>query len=406
LEPLGVCVDPDTNIQSSINMPRPKANEPAADVLSEALNWKYDTEGPKKRNAKRTEYYKAIVSFVQTETNQDTIIKVWDRIREWIRTKSGYVVNSQSQKFSDMRTILKDRFGSDSRAYKHAKRFGMSIEEYNDRNNTMRARQKDKAENVVSYPFEQLPKVLDRIVKMKEYTVSGNLTGSPKALRNSIIYKIIGIILAIGLRQTETIVSTIMPSNDTEVVVSGLLKHKGENAVQTRTVFHITTDQLMRMVRYVQSYGRIVFKGLSERQITTHLNNMERSVNAMNKLFGDTFVVQAGGKTHIARKLYASALYRQLEPAVRSKINEVQFISNVLGHKSITATMSYVNVVAAEKGEKAQYVAPREKTASELARVEAIKNDVQDKQIARLNAVKADKRTTGKLEKRVRKLEK
>jgi len=337
----------------------------------------YSTDQPQ---SVRTKHLKGIELFLKTADEKD-IDKAWEHIREWVRVRSKYQLNSISARFTSLRNIVKERFGSDSAIYIKTKKEGTTVEEYVKRNENIQATQKNKARNIQRIPLDKINSFIDNALSLGTEEVD-------------IMRKVLAVQLCIGLRFIEVFTANVvMGSTPSEVFISGLAKGTPD---MVRTIYRLDWPDLKQLLDAIKVYGRM-FNGMDRKKLSTQLSNLEKRTKVLEELGN----IEAGrGRTHVARKLYASALYYSMPADKRKRINETQFINDTLGHKTVSATMAYVDYQVDIGGGQPGFVGPRETTAGEEAKKATIRNNIQDKQLAHLSKIKADKEELRKLQDR------
>jgi hypothetical protein len=250
-------------------------------------------------------------------TSQEYIIETMPRVRKILNDQTN-TVNTLSDRFCILRTILKNRFGEHSDIVVAHKGQGLTRDQYEMRRAQDEAARNKNLETKVTIDRKHILEIIASYAA--SYCVWQN---------------IIAIQLATGARMIEVIkVSEFKEiSGLTDVIeVVGVAKSKDDKQRQIRPILELTARALIELVENVREI--IVCNLNNEKTTAKYINSLNLRVGKMN-----------------VEGIHTSKCLRKVYVALTQNIDDQHLhAQKVLGHKSISASAHYatMNVLPAE----------------------------------------------------------
>jgi integrase len=252
---------------------------------------------------------------------------------------------------------------------KRHRRFGVSHTDHNLKQQVAKSNRKERLEDRIQITDKQVREILH------QHSASDDVFDNLIALQ-----------LATGSRFIEaTRLSAFKPSSrDGWVKIIGIAKKKEDNVEMERPILGLDLEEVLEIVKKIRKelkkkYPQ--FETLDNDDLTKLLINR---VNTRIKKMG----IEGVETSHTLRKLYANMSYKLLSQDERRKIDQHQFVQNVLGHASIDTSASYTNVKINKGGNKIQ----NHKDVERKFDMVDSKDEQQDRQIENLeNKVGAER---------------
>jgi hypothetical protein len=264
------------------------------------------------------------------KASERQVVATMGRVRELINAQTTSL-NQKSKRFSQLRQVLKARFGEDSKVFKKHQRLGMTYEQHTTKQKVSKSNRKERLEDRIQITDTQVREILHQ-----------------HSASNDVFDQIIAVMLATGSRLIEALRLTTYKRSDRGddwIHVSTLAKKK-EPIGLNRPLLGLDVDEVLELVKETR-------KELKKRypDYATLLNDdltkkLDGRVNSRIKKLG----LEGVESSHTLRKLYANLTYKLLSKDERAKIDLHQYIQNTLGHESIDTASNYANVKIGRSG--------------------------------------------------------
>ena len=304
----------------------------------------------------------ALLKDAYQNSSERQIVATMSRVRDIINNQTESL-NQKAKRFSELRQILKQRFGDDSKIVKKHQRLGVSHKEHNLKQKIAKENRKERLEDRVQISDKEALEILHK-----------------HSASNDVFENLIAIQLATGSRFIEaTRLSAFKPSKrEGFVKIVGIAKKPEEKVTMERPILGLDLDELLELVKRVrkelkQKYPN--FESLDNDALTKKL------LNRVNNRIKD-MEIEGVNSSHMLRKIYANLTYKLLSQDERRKIDQHQWIQSILGHTSIDTSASYANVKINKGGSKIVNAEDIERKFDEVDE----KDKTQDRQIEGLEA--------------------
>ena len=303
----------------------------------------------------------ALLKDTYENSSERQIVATMSRVKDIINNQTESL-NQKAKRFSELRQILKKRFGEDSKIVKKHQRLGMTLEQHKAKEKVAKENRKERLEDRVQITDKEAIEILHR-----------------HSASDDVFDNLIALQLATGSRFIEaTRLSAFKPSKrEGWIKIVGIAKKPNDEVVtMERPILGLDLDELLEIVKRVrkelkQKYPK--FESLDNDDLTKLLVNR---VNTRIKKLG----IEGVNSSHMLRKLYGNLTYKLLSQDERRKMDSHQWLQNILGHTSINTSASYANVKINKGGNKIVNAEEIERKFDEVDR----KDEKQDRDIESL----------------------
>ena len=274
----------------------------------------------------------ALLQELYRTASERQIVATMGDVRHIINAQTD-VINQKAKRFGQLRKILKERFGEESKIVKKHYRFGISHEEHNLKQQVSKSNRKERLENRIQVTDKEVQEILHK-----------------HSASDDVFDQVIAVMLATGSRIIEALrLSKFKRSDRGEdwIHITELAKKKEPVGIN-RPLIGLDADEFLELVKEMRKNLKKRYPDYDQLSNDDLTKKVDARVNSRIKKMG----LDGVDGSHTLRKFWAQFTYKMLPAEERKKLDPHQYIQNFLVHNSIDTSASYANVKISKGGVK------------------------------------------------------